>query len=76
MVILNKGATAVHSVFKFLKMWVQHPDCNRIVREVWNMHIEGCPMFVLSRKFSALKVELKVWNRVVFGNVEKQVEHV
>lgn len=75
MVILNKGTTVVHSIFKFFKMWVQHPDCNRIVREVRKRHIEGCPMFVLSMKLSALKEELKVWNRNIFGNVEKQVEH-
>ncbi|KAF1897548.1 hypothetical protein Lal_00036990 [Lupinus albus] len=50
------------SSFKFQKMWLSHPDCQRLVSEVWKEELVGCPMFVLSQKLRNLKKEFKTWN--------------
>jgi hypothetical protein len=55
--------------FRFMKMWLLHDDCKRIVNETWNETVVGTPMFVLSQKLKALKLKLKDWNHNIFGNV-------
>ncbi|KAK2389841.1 hypothetical protein QL285_063403 [Trifolium repens] len=62
------------STFKFLKMWTSHPDCVNVVQQSWNVNVVGCPMFVLSEKLKILKVKLKSWNKVVFGNIHENVK--
>jgi len=49
------------SSFKFMKMWISHPDCINIVKQCWNSQIIGCPMYMLSQKLKALKDTLKLW---------------
>lgn len=60
--------------FKFFNMWTMHSDCRRLVEEVWKRPFYGCPMVVLSQKLKALKKELKVWNKEVFGDVNLRVD--
>lgn len=55
-------------------MWTEHKDCKRLVSEVWRRSFYGCPMSILSQKLKALKSELKVWNKLVFGNVHQKVD--
>ncbi|KAF1872450.1 hypothetical protein Lal_00016748 [Lupinus albus] len=62
------------SSFKFQKMWLSHPDCQRLVSEVWKEELVGCPMFVLSQKLRTLKKEFKIWNVQVFGNIQERVK--
>jgi hypothetical protein len=62
------------STFKFLKMWTSHPDCVNVVQQSWKVNVVGCPMFVLSEKLKILKVKLKSWNKVVFGNIHENVK--
>ncbi|WJX52536.1 hypothetical protein P8452_38639 [Trifolium repens] len=62
------------SNFKFLKMWTSHPDCVNVVQQSWKVNVVGCPMFVLSEKLKILKVKLKSWNKVVFGNIHENVK--
>lgn len=50
LLILKKGSQTFPSSFKFLKMWTKHVDCRRLVSEVWQRHVAGCPIFVLSQK--------------------------
>jgi hypothetical protein len=57
------------SSFKFMKMWISHPDCINVVKQCWNNQISGCPMFILSQKLKMLKEALKTWNKNTFGNV-------
>jgi hypothetical protein len=61
------------SSFKFLKMWISHPDCINIIKQCWNNNVSGCPMFILSQKHKLLKEALKVWNKKTFGDVHSQV---
>lgn len=56
-------------------MWCDHLDCKRLVLEVWNRPYWGCPMYILIQKLIALKLDLKKWNRDVFGNVQTNVEN-
>ncbi|XP_019465320.1 PREDICTED: uncharacterized protein LOC109363510 [Lupinus angustifolius] len=60
--------------FRFLKMWMKHPDCSRVIDEAWKEEIVGCPMFILSEKLKRLKVNLKNWNWDVFGNSHHRVQ--
>jgi len=61
------------SSFKFLKMWTLHSDCRKVVEDCWNVHVIGCPMYVLSTKLKLLKNKLKAWNKEVFGNIHALV---
>lgn len=72
-IVSKRGNDAIHSHFKFQKMWLQHPNCQRVVKEVWNRPAVGCPMSIVSQKLKALKAELKSWNMMVFGNVHNRV---
>jgi uncharacterized protein YutD len=43
------------------------------VRHWWNSYcFQGCPSFVLAQKLKALKADLKKWNDLEFGNVDKR----
>ncbi|XP_019425135.1 PREDICTED: uncharacterized protein LOC109334017 [Lupinus angustifolius] len=63
------------SSFRFLKMWMNHPDCSRVIEEAWNDSIVGCPMFIVSEKLKRLKAKLKSWNWNVFGNIHQNVQN-
>lgn len=54
-------------------MWTEHKDCKRLVSEVWSGPLSGCLMFIISQKLKVLKSELKVWTKLVFGNVHQKV---
>ncbi|XP_019430073.1 PREDICTED: uncharacterized protein LOC109337532, partial [Lupinus angustifolius] len=60
--------------FRFLKMWMKHPDCSKVIEEAWKEEIIGCPMFILSEKLKRLKVKLKNWNWNVFDNIHHIVQ--
>lgn len=55
-------------------MWIGHPDCHRLIEEVWKRPVYGCPMSILSQKLKALKAELRTWNKLIFGNIHLRVE--
>lgn len=74
LVSLKKEERNYSSSFKFFKMWSSHPDCIKVVSEVWSSSIVWCPMFILSQKLKMLKLRLKTWSKVTFGDVNKRVE--
>lgn len=55
-------------------MWISHPDCKRLVIEAWNKHVQGCPMQIMSQKLKTVKGDLKIWNKLVFGDVNLKVD--
>jgi hypothetical protein len=56
--------------FKFENMWLEAPDFVDKVRAWWSSYpFSGTPSFVLAQKLKALKGDLKVWNKQVFGDV-------
>ena len=50
-------------------MWSLHEDCRNLIQQSWNTNVVGCPMFILNQKLKTLKQNLKIWNKMVFGNV-------
>lgn len=75
-ILLDSKTTSTQTAtpFRFMKMWLLHEDCKRIVSETWNSIVVGNPMFVLSNKLKALKDKLKDWNHNIFGNVHVLVK--
>ncbi|XP_019465351.1 PREDICTED: uncharacterized protein LOC109363546 [Lupinus angustifolius] len=70
----NKRKASRVSSFRFHKMWLKHPDCNKVIEESWRAKVYGCPMFILVTKLKRLKNVLKVWNVNVFGNIHQKVQ--
>jgi hypothetical protein len=56
--------------FKFENMWLKDPDFVNKVRGWWSSYsFRGTPSYVLSQKLKALKEDLKLWNKQVYGDV-------
>ncbi|KAG0480185.1 hypothetical protein HPP92_011043 [Vanilla planifolia] len=55
--------------FRFLNIWLQHPDFAELVKTSWSAPIAASGMFKLAGKLARLKAELKTWNRIAFGNI-------
>ena len=56
-------------------MWLDHPSFLSLVKEVWqSSHFYGNSIFVLASKLRTLKHQIRVWNKVEFGDVNVMVE--
>jgi exonuclease III len=56
--------------FKFENMWLKQEGFVERIKEWWNRYtFSGTPSYVLACKLKALKGDLKVWNREVFGDL-------
>ncbi|XP_019429755.1 PREDICTED: uncharacterized protein LOC109337271 [Lupinus angustifolius] len=75
-ILLNSdsGQSGVQAQFKFQKMWLHHPNCAKVVVEIWKQDIFGCKMSILTQKLNLLRNKLKVWNVEVFGMVQHKVK--
>jgi hypothetical protein len=52
-------------------MWLKEDGFVDMVRLWWSSYsLQGSPSFVLAQKLKAFKVDLKLWNKQVFGNVD------
>ncbi|XP_058725605.1 uncharacterized protein LOC131596888 [Vicia villosa] len=61
------------SQFRFLKTWMLHKDCEKLIADCWNHMVAGCPLEVIDRKLKILKKELQIWNLSCFGNVTENM---
>jgi hypothetical protein len=53
-------------------MWLKSEGFVDHVKLWWKSYqFQGFPSFVLARKLKALKVDLKKWNKEIFGNAGK-----
>ncbi|XP_057811426.1 uncharacterized protein LOC131025643 [Salvia miltiorrhiza] len=60
--------------FRFLNMWVLHPDFHNLVHNSWSGDVDvRCPIFKVMFKLRRLCADLKTWNRTVFGHVDEQI---
>ncbi|KAJ9704109.1 hypothetical protein PVL29_005411 [Vitis rotundifolia] len=60
------------SPFRFENMWLKVEGFKDLIRCWWQgMVVRGSPSYRLSVKLKELKQNLKVWNREVFGNLER-----
>jgi hypothetical protein len=44
------------------------------VKEIWAKRVYGNPMVCLQMKLKRLKVALRAWNKLVFGNIDANVK--
>ncbi|GFZ18132.1 hypothetical protein Acr_26g0014010 [Actinidia rufa] len=57
--------------FRFENMWLKVEGFRDLVKKWWEGYeVHGSPSYRLARKLRALKEDLKMWNREVFGWVE------
>lgn len=43
---------------------------NDLVRNAWNLNINGCAMYQVVKKLKNVKLKLKILNRVVFKQIQ------
>jgi hypothetical protein len=56
--------------FKFENMWLKEEGFVERVQGWWAGYMfSGSPSYVLANKLKALKEDLKIWNREVFGDI-------
>ncbi|KAL4644003.1 hypothetical protein ACB092_02G132300 [Castanea dentata] len=56
--------------FRFENMWLRVENFVDKVKDWWASHLfQGTPSFILAKKLAALKLDLKKWNEMEFGNV-------
>ncbi|XP_026459745.1 uncharacterized protein LOC113360451 [Papaver somniferum] len=55
-------------------MWFFHADFMRMVCDSWNAPLVGSPTFIFPQKLKRLKVEMKLWNQMVFSNVHVKLK--
>jgi hypothetical protein len=60
--------------FKFFKVWSSHSDCQQLVLDCWSKRVRGTGMVRFQSKLRNLKNAFKIWNRTVFGDVDRQVK--
>ncbi|XP_026410101.1 uncharacterized protein LOC113305236 [Papaver somniferum] len=61
--------------FRCEAMWFLDPSFLPLLEEWWNsFSLNGSPGFVLAKKLQALKAKIKIWNKEVFGNIERKCE--
>ncbi|XP_030467298.1 uncharacterized protein LOC115686220 [Syzygium oleosum] len=74
MVIKIVPPSTSNKPFKFFNFWASHPTFLDLVTQVWDMHIEGTPMFNVCCKLKALKSKLKHLNRCSFSDISTRTE--
>lgn len=56
--------------FRFENMWLRVDNFVDKVKTWWDSYLfQGTPSFILAKKLVALKLDLKKWNEIEFGNV-------
>ncbi|XP_057779536.1 uncharacterized protein LOC130998119 [Salvia miltiorrhiza] len=61
--------------FKFLNMWVSHPNFQDMVDSSWTGLVDtNCPIYKIMHKLKRLRGDLRVWNKTVFGHVDIQIQ--
>ena len=70
---VSKGKCA----FKFENMWLESESFLDLVQGWWSSYVfTGSPSFVLAKKLKALKEDLKIRNKEVFGDIGLKKKHV
>ena len=67
---MEEELEAKKTPFRFENMWLKVEGFTDLVRKWWSCYnFSGSYSHILACKLKALKQDLKVWNREVFGNV-------
>ncbi|XP_026399972.1 uncharacterized protein LOC113295858 [Papaver somniferum] len=67
---------APNPLFRFQKMWLNHPYFLQVIWNTWKEEIYGNPIYIFMNKLKRLKIFLKVWNWEVFGDVKETLKKV
>lgn len=59
--------------FKFENKWLLHPSFLDVVEFSWEASIDGNPQFNLAQKLKALKQTLKLWSKITYGQIHKNI---
>nr|GLL46706.1 uncharacterized protein LOC109193312 [Ipomoea trifida] len=70
------SAQPVPKHFIFLNVWTKHEDFLRVVRESWEVPIEGAPMYVLATKLCRLKNVLAPWSKETVGDIFSKLQEL
>ena len=63
--------------FRSLDVWLKEPGFRAMIKEKWDSYeVQGNSMSVLKDKLKLLKVDLKMWNKNVFGCVESHKRRI
>ena len=58
------------SPFRFQNMWLKSEGFHNRVQQWWSSYLYiGSPSYVLNQKLNSLKVDLRKWNKEIFGDV-------
>ncbi|KAL8466930.1 hypothetical protein ACS0TY_035853 [Phlomoides rotata] len=61
--------------FRFMNSWIEHPQFKVFFLEKWNSYfIEGWVAFRLKEKLKLLKSDLRSWNKVIFGDIDYNID--
>ncbi|KAK1312764.1 hypothetical protein QJS10_CPA07g00147 [Acorus calamus] len=60
--------------FRFERMWFQYPQLYQIVQNRWRNEDHASPMGRLHAKLVSLQGPLRRWNRLIVGDITRQVE--
>lgn len=61
--------------FRFINAWMTHPDFKEFVMKAWSGYqIVGWGGYIVKEKLKLLKEDLRQWNNLVFGSIEKKIE--
>ncbi|XP_031127522.1 uncharacterized protein LOC116029613 [Ipomoea triloba] len=70
------SAQPVLKHFIFLNVWTKHEDFLRVVKEIWEVPVEGDPMYVLATKLCRLKKVLAPWSKETFGDIFSKLQEL
>ncbi|XP_028074483.1 uncharacterized protein LOC114276846 [Camellia sinensis] len=61
--------------FKFINAWLSHPSFISEVKKRWEKaQVQRWAGFRVIRKLNLLRSHLRMWNKVVFGNIDTQLQ--
>lgn len=62
LLILLTVQTSYRPRFIFQKMWLDHPDFQSLVQQIWGQSVTGSPSLRIAEKLRHLKNTIKRWN--------------
>jgi hypothetical protein len=73
-ILLNCGFMQKRkSPFRFENMWLKSVGFHAMVKQWWDSYLySGSPSYVLVQKLKSLKIDLRRWNKDVFGDVNSR----
>ncbi|XP_062028960.1 uncharacterized protein LOC133744958 [Rosa rugosa] len=62
-----------HQRFKFESFWLQHKDCDPLVKTSWQAEVSGVPMFQVVKKIAHTRIALDKWQKNTFRLRQQQM---